>query len=56
MSSNSVEYFTDKLDKKAELEKLEKQEQERVDREEELREMTSKLKHRYEFKLCFITN
>ena len=41
--------FSDKLDKKAELQKLEKQQQERENRDEELREMTTKLRNRYNF-------
>lgn len=39
-------FFTVKADKKAEKEKMERVEQERIDREDEMREMSIKLRKR----------
>ena len=47
MTWTTVNVFTDKADKRAEKEKLQKVEQERMNREEEMRELALRLRRKY---------
>lgn len=50
--TKSALFLSDKADKKAEQLRIEKMEQQRQDREDEIREMSLKLRRRYENDSC----